>query len=237
MSGGPPPVGGGAPFDPWTATEAEAELRQAAALAAGMFREVGGWVPDRYHCSPYEQWAAAAEVTSRRGDVEAGSSYELFACLKLCAAHGLRPPDWLGRVLYEGADRINRFEVRTLDEAFGAPFGARHIKALKRRAAIREMVINAICDEVERDPARPIDGLLWEDVAAALNAPPTDDPADTRTGAVSEGWRAIRAASLRERGPVSAAEVYRVYIQERGPRGAFGPEWETWRNSQRTAKS
>jgi hypothetical protein len=128
-------------FDPWTATQREAEALPGGITSA----DVGDWL-------------LAQALTHNRPAIES-DGVTLLSAVDAVLGRGMRPPRWLAEAFTTRWRRFNRFETDTLDEVFGhAPMDPRTLRAARRSAGMVHAVHSALCDAVRADPAQPIHG-------------------------------------------------------------------------------
>ena len=141
-------------FDPWTASWSEAQQ-------AGREFDVAD------PCNPIFQLNAAQVIEAMRTAVESGDGFVVLACIRKVVAHGLIAPDWLATAYIRRYDAVLNCRAGSWDDplAFGKPYPKGvHLSALRRRRELRFAVVNAITDIKLRDPERPIDAGLFEEV-------------------------------------------------------------------------
>ena len=90
-------------FDPFTATEQEAKAQPDA-----------DGVPD----GALWKWQAAQKITKHKEQYEANPIHGIAECLR----SRITPPAWLSYAFLKQFDRVKDAQVRTWDEAFGAPY-------------------------------------------------------------------------------------------------------------------
>lgn len=147
-------------FDPWTATFEEAEAAQ---------RDYPGPTdPD----APIFQWAGAQRISLQlRPRVEAGDGNAAMDAVSQCLRRGLVAPDWLARKFLRCYDQVLNCRVGSWDEAFGPPFPkGKQLARMRFNRHARFAVSNAVLDAIQRDPHRPIDAGLFEEVGRQVGA-------------------------------------------------------------------
>lgn len=136
-------------FDPFTATLAQALAHPDAHAIRGAV-----W-----------QWSGAQELTGRREFYERNP----LGGMAVCATHDLVAPDWLARAYLRGFDAVAGCRVRSWDEAFGTPHPKGANLAAQRRSRINRVeAVNAFDDLLQRDPGRPVDKALWEEIGRSI---------------------------------------------------------------------
>jgi len=136
-------------FDPFTATLEEAQAQPDANEPRGAVWRACG----------------AHMLMERRAYYEANP----LDGMAVCAVHDLVAPDWLARAYLRGFRTVVNCEARSWDEAFGAPFPkGTNIAAARRARRNRVAVAVAFSDILQRDPSRPVDKALWEEIGARI---------------------------------------------------------------------
>src|SRR5690554_3354123 len=74
---------------------------------------------NRTQAEEYKQYIVDAILPSTKEAWEAGDPLAVIHALDWCAGADLPIPDWCGAIVCEAARRLNEFEVKTLDDAFG----------------------------------------------------------------------------------------------------------------------
>ncbi len=136
------------PFDPWTATLAEAQAQ-----------------PDAYTLphGAVLRWGQALDISAARAFYEAAPLDGVAACVRA----GLVVPGWLARAFLRRFDKVTTHEVGSWDAAFGAPLvkGA-HLPSLRRRRLLLPNVYAAVKAATEAGAAVGFD--LFDSVGESL---------------------------------------------------------------------
>jgi hypothetical protein len=107
-------------------------------------------------------------LEQERARFEAGDRMALFAAIRVCANFDLPLPEWASRAFIAGYDKVLNCRARSWDEAFGQPYlkGA-NLAATRKRRTLRTAVWNDVMAAIKRDPERPVDESLFEEVGKA----------------------------------------------------------------------
>ena len=126
-------------FDPWSAT----------------FEEVVRYYGD-VTTPEFSAWASALSITGRRERIEADGIALLEAVQQLLVA-GLRAPPWLAEAFRSRYQKFERYEARTLDEAFGhTPLDPRTVAERRKSRSLISDLHGALLEAVAADPTIPI---------------------------------------------------------------------------------
>ncbi len=132
-------------FDPWTATQQDAEQQPDAFTVTGA----------------YFQWVEAQAILTQREFFELNPLRAVAQCLM----HGLPVPDWITQPFLAQVAKVGRCDVGSWDDAFGRPFKkGEHRNAAKLRQRYGR-VVPALFSPVGRLP-RTQDG--YEQAATML---------------------------------------------------------------------
>ena len=130
-------------FDPFTATEQDAKNQPNA-----------DGVPD----GAFWKWQAAQKITRHKDQYEANPIHGIADCLRA----KITPPDWLTSAFLKQFDRVKDAEVRTWDEAFGAPYPKSvHLETIRKsrgNGLLRFMVQNGLLEQMFEGPKRQLKG-------------------------------------------------------------------------------
>lgn len=115
---------------------------------------------------PHAIWRALQTVEHARRDYEAGDPLALLGAVTICGEYGLLIPEWAAEALSSAFYRVEQFEAKSWDEAFGAPHPkGKHLdrarKSREKGPAIYARIMDIVHDE---NPTPPIDDALFERV-------------------------------------------------------------------------
>lgn len=169
-------------FDPFLATLEQALARPDADATRGAV-----W-----------RWAGAQELIESRAFYEANPLWGIAKC----AVHDLVAPDWLAIAYLHRFRSVTHHHVRTWDEAFGPAHPKGKNMAAARRAMLnRPKVALLFRDTLQRDPLRPVDKALWDEIGTAVGEGATRAE-DLYREALQSGM-ATSASAIRQRAGVS----------------------------------
>lgn len=135
------------PFDPWTATEAQAQA------AEQVGADDSRW--------PLNQWHAARWIEDNREQILQQGGRLLMRAAVLCLERGLVAPPWLAQQFAGRVRSVERLQAPTWDSAFGAPWPKGFKWASHRDRNRWARVLHALaCDFVRTFPDKPLDQLL-----------------------------------------------------------------------------
>jgi hypothetical protein len=160
------------PFDPFTATAADAQAQPDANGPSGAV-----W-----------RWGGAQDLIRRRDHYEANP----LEGMDVCAVHAIAAPEWLARAYLRCYRKVTRYEVRSWDEAFGAPFKPRADLAIGK---LRRLKVWELAAFFERDGAPPRTKDGFRIAAQALGITPrqaeewTPKTRKNTRGHKPYGWR------------------------------------------------
>ncbi len=99
---------------------------------------------------------------------EAGDPKALIEAMDYCARSGTAMPMWLGQAACDRFDKWFRYEVKTLDEAFGVERKGERVSDRKQRLWLQPRVACEV-SRLHREENLPIDEALFEQVGKILN--------------------------------------------------------------------
>jgi hypothetical protein len=110
----------------------------------------------------------------RHGDeFVAGDRLALFAAIEVCATWGWRLPRWAATAFAEGWRKIQDFEARSLDEAFGNPYPkGKHLHRDREALELRWRIWVRVYGRW-RFGKKPMDEALFEEVGDELGVAPS----------------------------------------------------------------
>ena len=121
--------------------------------------------------APYVMYEVTRLLKRLQLKYEAGEQFALMGALWICGLHETLIPRWAAEAFEKGYFKLARYEVRTLDEAFGArvPKGAQ-LRAL----SARERWGRTILDDVmtRRAAGQPIDDRMFEEIGEVIGMKP-----------------------------------------------------------------
>jgi hypothetical protein len=119
----------------------------------------GLWLPN---------WYAIRELEALKDKFNSGENSALLDAIFICARGIIPLPDWVADNYVERYKKILKFEVRTLDDAFGSPLdkGA-NLNALNKKKNIALNIWSSVLIAAESGTA--IDDELFEEVGKKYN--------------------------------------------------------------------
>lgn len=152
-------------FDPWAATFEEAKDAQERL-------DPGGDSPNPV--LPIYQFAAAQRINARRPAIEAGSGFDVLACIRDCVTHGLVAPEWLAYAFNRRYDAVLNLRAGSWDDtaSFGRPYPkGKQLMRMREDRQLRTSVWLAVVEAKKRNHKTPIDRGLFETIGASLKPP------------------------------------------------------------------
>jgi hypothetical protein len=101
---------------------------------------------------------------------EAGDPKALLEAIDFCARSGSAMPLWLAEAFCARFDKWSRYEVKTLDQAFGVERKGERISNRKHREWLKPRVAWEV-SRLHRQEKLPIDEALFERVGEILKIP------------------------------------------------------------------
>jgi hypothetical protein len=101
---------------------------------------------------------------------EAGDAKALLEAIDFCARSGTAMPLWLGEAVCARFDRWFRYDVKSLDQAFGVERKGERISDRKLRQSLQPRVAWEVI-KLHKEEKLPIDDALFERVGKMLNIP------------------------------------------------------------------
>jgi hypothetical protein len=101
---------------------------------------------------------------------EAGEAKALLDAIDFCARSGSVMPLWLVEAFCARYDKWSRYDVKTLDQAFGVERKGERISDRKLRESLKPRVALEV-SRLHREKKRPIDEALFEQVGAKFDIP------------------------------------------------------------------
>ena len=151
-----PKPAGPAAFDPWTAT-----IEDSLSLPLDLDDPRSlNW-----------QFAVAQGLKERRHAIENGSGFDVMDAIATCAKHGLSIPPWLNAAFAPRYGAVKSLRAKSWDapEAFGPPHPkGTHLAKLRRDEEAAPLVYYCVRKLLTENPDRPVDNLLFDDVADML---------------------------------------------------------------------
>jgi hypothetical protein len=107
----------------------------------------------------------AAMLEEMRLYFEAGDKYALLRAIRFCLNQKIVAPAWIVTAFFRATNKWYQMDVKTLDAALGVEWPkGKSMAAAKKRRKLQNAVYCAVSETRQRDPDRPIDDLLFEDV-------------------------------------------------------------------------
>lgn len=95
--------------------------------------------------------------------------YWVLLAIRMCANHDLRLPDWTAAAYIGAFDKVHNAREKSWDAAFDSPYPKEtHLNAVRKRRLGRLQVWSLVQEIRKKDPDRPIDQWLFEEVGAEL---------------------------------------------------------------------
>lgn len=124
--------------------------------------------PDKKRCdpaSPFSQWYGLHCLDQFHEQFKRGNKFALMQALRECARCNLVMPEWVAVNYIKAHDTILNYRSKDWNEVFGNPIpkGA-NLNALRKKRALQLGVLIEATDILSRNPERPIDAGLFEEV-------------------------------------------------------------------------
>lgn len=118
---------------------------------------------------PIFQFHARLAIEEYRLQHEAGDPRALLAAIRQCAQVDMVLPEWLARAFCRAFDNVVNCRAGSWDEAFGRPYPkGTKIGPLRKRMQDRWRVLHAFGEIKAKDPRRPVDVGLFEEIGERL---------------------------------------------------------------------
>jgi len=114
------------------------------------------------------QMVTVEHIERNRANIE-HNGVMLLQAIGMLLKNGIAPPEWLANSFHLRWGRFERHEVSSLDECFGHKPDINRVRDSKaERRSLVLKVHTAVIEAVQRDPSKPIDGFLFEEIGQQL---------------------------------------------------------------------
>lgn len=121
------------------------------------------------------KYAAVRRCLELRSLVEAGSGFDILACVRSCGTHGLVMPLWLVHAFNRCFDAVLNGRAINWDDpkAFGAPYKKGTRQHVIQRDRLNRLKVYQLI-KVAVDAGRGVEHDLFEEISSALGSNATD---------------------------------------------------------------